>query len=288
MAKTKQTRRMIAMALAAAVVMSTVPATAFAADGDGQQTENNSGSDNSGSDNSGSDNSGSDNSGSNVAAASENNNAVAAAEGGNDLPSHIPDVSDDEDRVTSDGPIDITVTIPGDNPDTTKNESEGTFVGEGDPENTLGGNDIPDDENDMDEYDYTIVTDPSKVTVETTEDGTDEGHIEYVTNATDPSGNDDDLVYEGIYSDTSDQYNDLENFLPGVDGEENVTDPAATPDTGFDPKDEVKDFNEYDEDSRFEVVGQGATSQFRPLSVYTAPMSDEEKFEQVLSRFELI
>ena len=256
MAKEKQTRRMIAMALAAAVAMTSMPVAAFAADGgDGggqtqQQNDN-------GNDGGNTGDGGDTGDGGNTGDGNNNNIPAAPAEG--------------ETPVEKDGPINITVQIPStlDDPATDEVETGTTNTVLGENEVGHAEGDLPEGSND-DEYDYEVTTNQSSVTVETTENDNGQNNVEFVTGVTGPTG-DNDVIYEQDYFDKAEDYYyenelEIEDFLPAPGNEEVTPDELG----------QLEVEGEEDE-SRYELITQGATSQFRPLPVFTKPMTDDDK-----------
>jgi len=186
------------------------------------------------------------------------------------LPEHIPAApAEGEELVAQDGSIDVTIVIPStpDDPATEEPENQATETF-GDPVNTLKG-DVPTDADDT-EFDYTITAEQGSVTVEATENENGENNVEFVTGVTGPEeGN--DIIYEENYFDKAENYYEdneleIEDFLPAP-GNEEVT-----------PEELGKlDIPGEEDEARYELITQGATSQFRPLPVFTKPMSDEDK-----------
>ncbi|MBR6541772.1 MAG: Cys-Gln thioester bond-forming surface protein, partial [Anaerotignum sp.] len=246
MAKTKQTRRMIAMALAAAVTMSSMPVAAFAAEDGGSEGGSISASSDSGSEG------GSDSTpagGSDSASDSDSASSIPSAPAEGETP------------VAKDEPINITVKIPSAE-EGTNTENFGNEVG------TATG-DLPEGPDD-DEYDYEVTTQQGSVTVEATENTEGENNVEFVTGVTGPTA-ENDIIYEQGYFDKAEQYYkenelEIEDFLPAVGNEEVTPDELGQ-----------LEIPDEDDESRYELITQGATSQFRPLAVYTKPMTDEDK-----------
>ena len=246
MAKTKQTRRMMAMALAAAVAMSSMPVVAFAEGVEG----------------------GSDN-----PVVGGSNNPDGGTEGGNQtvpdtptpaaaLENNIKPVSPSETPVANDDPINVTVVIPSqpDNPATPDvNEGERTQEFGNEPGTAEG--DLPDGPNDNN-YDYEITTEKGEVTVETTENTGavkeyEQDELDYVASETKPTDSN-DLVTEKIYETP-------EEYLPGSQ--------QGKP---LDPDGPAEDEDWY----QYEYVGTGNSSQYRPLVVFTEPMTPEQKIQE--------
>ena len=210
MAKHKQTKKAVAMAMAAAIAMSSMSLTVFA----------------------------------------------------EELPDHIPAApAADETPVEVDEPIDVTIVIPSEE-DATVTENFGN------PENTLEG-DVPEDAFD-EEYDYTITVEQGSVTVETEANENGENNVEFITGVVAPEeGN--DIIFEEDYFEKAENYYeenelDTEDFLPAPGNEEVEKEELGK-----------LDIPGEDDEERFELITQGATSQFRPLPVFTKPMSDEDK-----------
>ncbi|WP_458407038.1 Cys-Gln thioester bond-forming surface protein, partial [Anaerotignum sp.] len=166
-----------------------------------------------------------------------------------------------ETPVVNNGPINVTIEIPSQSDDpTTPDVDEGTNTETfGDPAGTASG-DLPEGENDQ-EYDYEVVTQQGQVTVETTENtvtteyGKDD--LDYIASETAPTGSN-DLVTEKAYETP-------EEYLPGNQ--------VGTP---LDPDGPAEGEDWY----QYEYMGTGNSSQFRPLVVFTEPMTPEQKIRE--------
>jgi len=227
MAKTNNTRRMVAMALAAAVTVTAIPVDAMAASPYSTKV-----------------------------ARAQKKAAARAAKQQEKINEHLKE---------------IVVKIPTEVDDPATEEVEDKQVVEetfGEPTGTQTG-DVPADADD-DEYNYEETTQQGKVTVEVTENENGENNVDFVTGVTGPDG-ENDLTYENAYIDKENDYYvdnelDVEDFLPGSGNEE-----VSDEDLG-----KIK-ADEEDGEDRYELVTQGATSQFRPLPVFKEAMSDEDK-----------